>query len=309
MAVAQPLTGELRADPVTGELMADVEALAQETPVSPGAGICEPSQAVQPSIAPSGPASELPVPGVWRISHTVESLVDMGVSPQRAPQIAGSVTMTLDGARWDFIHSTRDGDFPCGGSYALDGDDLVLTCEINPRDCGTEPVRLQWIASGPDTAAVREVYHIDIFNGEWTRIDGPVPASPAAAAFIGDQPVPAGTYRIVVTLEELEAAGATREYAGRWSGVWAWTFTDDGWSAVFSVRNEQCSGGMTVAGDHLELSDHSVTAPCTMAYDLRWRLEGDGIRFEVLDVNWTQATPEILADERALTERVWSSVE
>ena len=201
-----PLTDALRADPVTGELMAAVEALGEETPVSPGAGTCEPGQAVQPSIAPSGPASELPVPGVWRINHTVESLVDMGVTPQRAPQIAGSVTMTLDGARWDFIHSTKDGDFPCGGTYALDGDDLVLTFEINPRDCGTEPVRLQWIASGPDTPPCGRstTSTSSTASGRASTARCRVPA---AAAFIGDQPVPAGTYRIVVTLESSRRPG------------------------------------------------------------------------------------------------------
>jgi TRAP-type C4-dicarboxylate transport system substrate-binding protein len=259
-----------------------------------------------PSITPLDAASELPVPGVWRISHTVESLVESGVSPSMAESWAGSVTMTLDGSRWDFTHSTKDGDFPCGGAYALDGDDLVLTFDINPQSCGTAPVRLRWLASGVDTAAVRES-GMGIFGGEWTRI-ADAPATPDASAFIGDQPVPAGSYRIAVSLDELVAAGATRDFAGRNEGAWTWTFTDDGWSAVHDVRNEQCSGGMTVAGDHVELSD-TPTGRCGLGYDLRWRLEGDGIRFEVLDVNWTQATPEILADERALIEQLWARVE
>jgi hypothetical protein len=46
-----------------------------------------------------------------------------------------------------------------------------------------------------------------------------------------------------------------------------------------------------------------------MGYDLQWRLEGDGIQFRVLDLNWMTATPDVLASERALTERVWTRID
>ena len=130
----------------------------------------------------------------------------------------------------------------------------------------------------------------------------------ADEGFMGDQPVPNGVYRIEVSADDLLSAGAARSYVGPNQGTWTWTFEDGTWSASHMPAAEQCQGGVTVAGDHVELSDEPGGG-CSMGYDLQWRLEGDGIRFRVLDLNWMTATPDALAGERALSERIWTRID
>lgn len=393
-----------------------------------------------PSIAVTAVGSSVPLPGVWRIEQTVESLTTQGMSASDATAAAGTITITFDGATYT-LEATQGPEATvaaCGGPFAYRDGLVVLQQAMNPQDCGTSPISLQWIAAGSDRSSVTlpglDDPGYQVLAGEWSRVGDPpgytgdqeppagvyrvevtvealmergatqpyasemagtwtytftpgrwsaendrrgrcsgdttvadglvrwtddlapgdwclmagtwkwkqhgmgiaslfVPVggetatdlqnfhafnsfvmervgdapSPSGDAepFIGDRLPPAGTYRVVVTVDDLVAAGATRDFAGRNAGTWDWTFTADAWSATNG--REVCGAPMRVAEGFIELDDNPTT-PCTLAYDLRWREEGDGLRFEVLDVNWVQATPQLLADERALTERVWTRI-
>jgi hypothetical protein len=393
-----------------------------------------------PSLVALTATSSMPLPGIWRIEQTVESLTTSGMSESDATASAGAITITFDGPTYvlEAIQGPERTVTICGGPFVGRDGLVVLEQDRNLQDCGTSPITLQWIAAGSDQATVTLPGLDDpgyrVLAGEWSRIGDPpgyigdqeppsgvyraeatvealmgrgatqryasemagvwtytftpgrwsavndrrghcsgdttvadgvvrwtddlapgdwclmaglwkwrpegsgiaslfvpvggetltdlqnfhafnsfalervgeVPATSGdPAAFVGDRLPPPGTYRAVMTVDDLVAAGASREFAGRNVGTWDWTFTPDAWSATNG--REQCGAPMRVADGFIELDDNP-SAPCSLAYDLRWREEGDGLRFEVLDVNWMQATPELLADERAFTERVWTRI-
>lgn len=243
---------------------------------------------------------------MWRIEHTVESRLALGVSQEIAEQFSGvPFELAFDDARWGGIAG-------CGGPYHLKDGLLRLGFELNEPDCGTTPVDLRWVAAGADTAQATMVSpllpaDIAVMTGTWQRI-GDAPTTLGGLGFIGDQPVPSGSYRIEVTVQDLQAAGASAEFANSNAGTWTWTFTPGSWAGHHLPYDARCGAAMSVAEGHVELAD-TPSDPCTLAYDLRWRPEGDDLRFQLLDLNWMEANARVLADERALIERVWTKVE
>lgn len=253
-----------------------------------------------------------PPPGIYRVELSAEALVERGAAQRYASEMAGTWTYILTPGRWS-AENDRMG--RCAGASEVRDGAVHWSDDLAPGDwclmAGTwrwrpeaNGIRSLFMPVGSETPTDLQNYHA--FNSFVMERVGDIP-SPSAepVAFIGDRLPPAGTYRVVLTVDDLVAEGASRDFAGRNVGTWDWTFTGDAWSATNG--REECGAPMRVADGFIELDDNP-TAPCTLAYDLRWREEGDGLRFEVLDVNWVQATPQLLADERAFTERVWTRI-
>ncbi|MFN8619604.1 MAG: hypothetical protein U0869_02500 [Chloroflexota bacterium] len=280
-----------------------------------------PAAAASPAVVAASPAAaadgyvgdQLPPNGVYRASMTVDDLVAAGSSRNWAGPNAGTWDWTFRDGEWAAVRGKEH----CSGTMELE-DGAVLTVDRASVGCGMA-YRFLWrpesdgisirLRDLPDRIDPTESEMRDgraFLDRTWVRVADAPSASTPLDGFIGDQLVPPGTYRVTVGQEDLVAAGSSVAAARGNAGTWDWTFTDSGWSAQFG--NQHCAAGMSLGDGVVVLERNPDAEPCTLAYDLRWRPEDDGIRLQVLDLNWTTATPQLLADERALTERVWSRV-
>ena len=130
-------------------------------------------------------------------------------------------------------------------------------------------------------------------------------AEAVSEGYAGSEPVPDGTYRAEMIAAELEAAGASRNYASINAGTWTLTIDGDGWTA--SHKHERCSGKHEVVGENVRLTT-VVSEGCGMDYDVRWRLDGDELSLRLADLAWTD-DPALFSEEQTFIDRVWSRVE
>jgi TRAP-type C4-dicarboxylate transport system substrate-binding protein len=314
---AQPLTDALAGDPLTGSLMADIAALDAATADAPGAGTCSPTVAQASSSAE--PVAEYvataPPHGSYRISVTEGDLVSAGARKEFAGLNAGTWTWSFSGGWWEAAHDVRDE--RCRGAYLAQADMVVFFNDSPTMPCAmayqvrwapeADGIRFQLLGltGSPDATEAQLADERSFIDRTWTRIgDAPPPA--ADGGFIGTEPFPDGTYRAELSADDMVARGARREFAGVNTSTWTWTLDDGQWTLTGSARNERCTGSYQVVEEVVRVVD-DPGGDCSQAGDYRWRLEGDGIRFQYLGLPGMSATD--LQDMAAAMGRVWTRIE
>jgi hypothetical protein len=135
----------------------------------------------------------------------------------------------------------------------------------------------------------------------------PISYAPSAEGFLSSAP-PHDTYEISVTAQALQGAGASASFANLNAGTWTWSMSGGWWEAWHDPGVEHCWGTYMAEGDVVRFLDGSETTTCALGYDLRWQPVDGGITLEILGTNWTEATAQVLADERALAQRPWARI-
>lgn len=91
----------------------------------------------------------------------------------------------------------------------------------------------------------------------------------------GDQTVVVGTWRLLVTAEQLAAAGASQQDVGLNQGTWTFTFEPDGSYRFTEPRGRSCPGTFAVAGNRLSMQERVGRGDCDGHWELTFTRTGD----------------------------------
>ncbi|MFN8619629.1 MAG: hypothetical protein U0869_02625 [Chloroflexota bacterium] len=136
----------------------------------------------------------------------------------------------------------------------------------------------------------------------------PIPradAGPIDTVGFSAAPIPSGTYRYAVTVDDLVEAGATKAYAANNAGAWTYTIDGDHWSVagMSGTKLRQCSGTLQPAGSVVQFRTTDDRG-CGSDMDIVWRETGDGIEPRIVSIPGV-TDPYDLASSRAETQRLW----
>jgi len=171
---ARPVYRALEADAQTKELIGQIRQMKQKLSDARGPlpEACAARGGVPPTSAGSEPSTEFPE-GVYRAIRTPEYLIEKGMDPITAHDIAGLVTLTFDDGRWR-AH-TRGIAEDCGGPYSVEAGRISLN--LDAPQCGEGAGAL--VMSARWTLEAGELLFFDIRRGRpfewggkpWTKID------------------------------------------------------------------------------------------------------------------------------------------
>ena len=196
-----------------------------------------------------------------------------------------------------------------GGAVILAGSEALAAWEA------AAAAVVEDLAQDPATAAAIEA--IAELKATTPRSPAAKPCGPAPVAstvpsdltgFSATFP-PDGTYRIAPTVEDLIAAGASRQYAGGNAQTWTLTIAGDAWTGEGRTGSQTatCAGTSTPVEGAVRMSTVQ-DGGCGFDYDIVWREAENGIELRVLAVGGDPDYPDI-ASERALNERVWVRID
>jgi len=130
---AEPVYQALEADPQTKELIAQFRQMRAE---SSGARVPVPegcaARSETPSTATVSAPSEFPE-GVYRVERSAQYLIGKGMDPQKAYELAGIVTLTIENGRWR-DHGQGNAKEDCVGVYSVEAGRISL--RQDRAECG-----------------------------------------------------------------------------------------------------------------------------------------------------------------------------
>jgi hypothetical protein len=185
-----------------------------------------------------------------------------------------------------------------GGSIVMASDEQVAAFEA-----AAQPVFAQ-IEQDPFNAemiaAIREL------KGKTQPSAGAAACGPKAETW-SEGPLPDGTWTVELSVEDLVGMGVPQSDAAGWAGVG--TFTFQGGKGVYQQEGEneyECEGTYEVVEDFVRFTYPTDQGVCSgIVEDLQWRLEENGLHFQLLAAHNTS-----FREDKAFWEaKPWQKVE
>lgn len=172
---AEPVYEALEADPQTKELIAQFRRMRAE---SSGARVplpegCAATRSETPSASTGSGPSEFPE-GVYRVERSAQYLIEKGMDPLFAHELAGIVTLTFENGRWR-DHGQGIAEDDCVGPYSVEAGRISL--RTDRAECGVPAGTL--VMSARWTLEDGKLRFFDVQTGRplewgskpWTKID------------------------------------------------------------------------------------------------------------------------------------------
>ena len=118
--------------------------------------------------------------------------------------------------------------------------------------------------------------------------------------------LPNGTWTVELSIEDLAGMGVSQSDAAGWAGVGTFTFQDG--KAVYRHQGEidyECEATYEVVQDFVRITYPNDQGACTgVVEDLQWRLDKDGLHFQLIAA---QNVP-FLEDKAAYEAKPWQKI-
>lgn len=248
----------------------------------------------------------LPPNGVWRVTLTVDELVQRGMLRSTAADYAGVSTITFqDGKqRGQWVgEQGQKGD--CTATYKVVEDFVRITRTPITANCPPEVDDIQWRLDKDGLhlhlVAIQGAPLLESQIGleakPWQQVEAWSPGLP-----------PNGVWQARLTIDDLLGMGDLRSVAHDWAGVHTLTFQDGKFQKYFQgdqVPPGKCQANYAVVDDFVRLTYFSDSDECPGEVDdIQWRLDADGLHLHVVAIHNAQ-----LVENKAMFEaKAWQKV-
>lgn len=310
---AQPVFDQIEQDPLNAEFIAAIRDLKANTEPSPGAEACGPAptqQNLTPSTDTEGWSASLPPNGVWQVELTPEDLENMGLEHSSAVDWAGVHTWTFQDGHgiWQL---QGIGSLYCKNTYEVVENVVRFSYKT---DCTNLVHDIQW-RLGDDGLHLQLVttknsptkqFKASFEAKPWQKI-----GEPSVDTEVWEKGLPPnGTWQVELTAEDIVRMGVSNAEAANWVGSYAWKFQDGKATLLVGGAIEQTNSGGCEANtsvvENVVRFIYTEGSGCGGEVDdIQWRLDGDGLHLQLVDINGYLRLSEVKLHSNFLRNRAY----